>query len=98
MDKIRTSAVEALLTVLTKMKTQDEVYAFLTDVCTVKEIQDMAQRLETARLLKAGKSYQAITEQVGASAATISRVNRCLNYGSGGYDLALKNLQKDEGE
>lgn len=96
MDKIRTPAVDTLLAVLSNLKTPDDCYAFLTDVCTIKELQDMAQRLETAGLLKAGKSYQEITEQVGASAATISRVSRCLNYGSGGYDLALKSLGRGE--
>lgn len=93
MDKIRTAMVEELLKVIVSLQTADECYAFLADVCTIKELQDMAQRLQTAKLLKAGKSYQEITDEVGASAATISRVNRCLNYGSGGYELGFKRVQ-----
>ncbi|MDO4935586.1 MAG: YerC/YecD family TrpR-related protein [Phascolarctobacterium sp.] len=96
MDKIRTAAVESLLQVITELQTVDESYAFLSDVCTIKELQDMAQRLQTAKLLQEGKSYQEITEKVGASAATISRVNRCLNYGPGGYAVALERLKADK--
>jgi len=93
MDKIRTPDVENLLLVLSKVKDKDECYKLLMDVCTIKEIKDMAQRLETARLLSGGKSYNEIVEQVGASSATISRVNRCLQYGEGGYKKALEYLK-----
>lgn len=93
MDKIRTPDVENLLLVLSKVKDKDECYKLLMDMCTIKEIKDMAQRLETARLLSGGKSYNEIVEQVGASSATISRVNRCLQYGEGGYKKALEYLK-----
>lgn len=93
MDKIRTPDVENLLLVLSNVKDKDECYKLLMDVCTIKEIKDMAQRLETARLLSGGKSYNEIVEQVGASSATISRVNRCLQYGEGGYKRALEYLK-----
>jgi len=93
MDKIRTPDVENLLLVLSNVKDKDECYKLLMDVCTIKEIKDMAQRLETARLLSGGKSYNEIVEQVGASSATISRVNRCLQYGEGGYKKALEYLK-----
>lgn len=96
MDKIRTEMVESLLNVIVNLQTTDECYNFLSDVCTIKELQDMAQRLQTAKLLKEGKSYQEITELVGASAATISRVNRCLNYGSGGYELAFSRMKESK--
>lgn len=65
---------------------------FLEDVCTVKEITDMAQRLKVARLLRAKTSYALINQETGISTATISRVSRCLDYGAGGYDLVLERL------
>ena len=69
---------------------------FLEDVCTVKEITDMAQRLKVARLLRAKTSYAAINQETGVSTATISRVSRCLDYGPGGYDLVLGRLDGEE--
>ena len=88
-DKLRTQLVDNLLTVLASMKSEDEVYKFLLDLCTVREIAEMSQRLEVARLLADGQSYVYVQEVTGASATTISRVSKCLNYGSGGYEAAL---------
>lgn len=82
--------VDAILT----LKKPEELYAFFEDICTIKEIQDMGQRLEVARQLKDGKVFREIAESTGASSATISRVNRCIMYGSGGYDMALSRLDK----
>ena len=70
-------------------RTRIQIYAILQDLCTVREITEMSQRLEVARLLSEGASYLDIQEQTGASATTISRVSKCLNYGSGGYGAAL---------
>jgi len=67
----------------------DAVFAFLQDVCTVREIQEMAQRLAVARMLAAGEHYDHIREATGASTTTISRVSRCLNYGADGYKRVL---------
>ena len=92
MKNYRTKSVEMLINAMAKFNSPDEVYAFLDDLCTIKEIQDMAQRFETAILLAEGKSYQKIAETVGVSTATISRVNRCLNYGNGGYEAAIKSI------
>ncbi len=89
MDKIRNQSVENLVQVIAKMSSADEVYDFLSDLCTIKELQDMAQRFEMAVLLKDGANYQSVAAQVGASSATISRVNRCLMYGNGGYERAI---------
>lgn len=88
-DKIRTELVEHLLDVFAHTQDQDTIYAILQDLCTVREITEMSQRLEVARLLSEGASYLDIQEQTGASATTISRVSKCLNYGSGGYGAAL---------
>ena len=76
---------EALLT----METVGECHMLFEDLCTVKELQAMALRLEVARLLAQGKNYNEICELTGVSTATISRVSKCLAYGSGGYKLAL---------
>lgn len=92
MDQWRSLTTDRLVDTLLKLENQEECYALLSDLCTVKEIKDMAQRLEVALLLKEGKSYQEISSDTGVSAATISRVSRCLNYGSGGYKMALEKM------
>lgn len=89
-DKLRTQLVENLLEALASMQEKDEIYALLQDLCTVREIVEMSQRLEVARLLADKASYADVQEATGASATTISRVSKCLNYGSGGYEDALR--------
>lgn len=76
----------------------DECYAYFEDLCTVKEIRDMGQRLEVARLMDAGSSYQNAQQATGASSATIGRVKKCLDYGAGGYRLILDRLSAGETE
>ena len=73
----------------------EECYQFFEDACTVREILDIAQRFEVAGMLADKKSYQVITKETGMSTATISRVNRCLNYGSGGYKMALERTKEN---
>ena len=82
------------------LKDKDEYYRFFEDVCTVRELQSIAQRLEVAKLLRIRKTYNEIEQDTGASTATISRVNRTLHYGSDGYDIVLdaliqKNLEEE---
>ena len=82
------------------LKDKDECYRFFEDVCTVRELQSIAQRLEVAKLLRIRKTYNKIEQDTGASTATISRVNRTLHYGSDGYDIVLdaliqKNLEEE---
>lgn len=89
MTKLRTAIVDQLFDVILSLDDREECYRFFEDVCTVNEIQDMAQRFEVAQLLAEGKNYQQIAAQVGVSTATISRVSRCLNYGNGGYEEAI---------
>ena len=96
MDKIRNQSVENLVQVVAQMESADDVYNFLSDLCTIKELQDMAQRFEMALLLKEGANYQSVAGKVGASSATISRVNRCLMYGNGGYEKAIEIFKKGE--
>lgn len=79
---------EAILT----LKTPEECYAFFEDVCTVNELLSLSQRYEVAKMLREKKTYLDIAERTGASTATISRVNRSLNYGNDGYDLVFTRL------
>ena len=89
MEKTNERQLDALLAAMLKLKTKGECKSFLEDICTIKEMQDLAQRLEVAALLEDGISYQEISRRTGASTATISRVSRALNYGSGGYKIVL---------
>ena len=94
--KFRSEAVDQLFQTFLNLESIEECYAYFEDICTVKEILDMAQRLETAILLSQGNSYQKIMEKVEISTATIGRVSKCLNYGTGGYKMAISKL-KEEG-
>jgi TrpR-related protein YerC/YecD len=91
-DRLRTPDVEALLQAFEALKTPDEVYAFLQDVCTIREVHDLAQRLAVARMLAAGEHYQKIQQVTGASSTTVSRVNRSLNYGADGYRTVIDRI------
>jgi TrpR-related protein YerC/YecD len=75
-----------------QLETMDECYRFFEDICTIKEVQAIAQRLEVAKLLKSNKTYNEIEELTGASTATISRINRSLNYGADGYKIVFEKL------
>jgi TrpR-related protein YerC/YecD len=88
-DRLRTPDVERLLEAFRSLETTDQLYAFLLDVATVREIHDLAQRLAVARLLDSGEHYDRISEVTGASSTTISRVSRALNYGADGYRAVL---------
>lgn len=97
MSDYHNESIDRLIEVISEIGTVKECYAFFEDLCTIKEIQDMAQRLETAILLSSGENYQNISAKVGVSSATISRVNRCLNYGSGGYKAAIEKIKAKDG-
>ena len=92
----QSGSIERLFEAVLELKSREECYCFFADLCTIKEIQDMAQRLDTAILLAQGASYQRITKEVGISTATIGRVSKCLNYGSGGYRTAIERLNKKD--
>lgn len=91
--KIKTSAVDSLFRAILTLKSEEECYAFFEDVCTVNELLSFAQRYEVAMMLREGKTYLEIAEKTGASTATISRVNRSLNFGNDGYDMTFKRLK-----
>ncbi|MBR4341718.1 MAG: TrpR YerC/YecD [Lachnospiraceae bacterium] len=92
--KIHTEAVDQLFDAILCLKSKEECYTFFEDVCTINEILSLSQRFEVAAMLRSGKTYLEIAEKTGASTATISRVNRSLNYGNDGYDMIFSRLQK----
>lgn len=92
--KIQTEAVDQLFEAVLCLKTKEECYDFFEDLCTVNELLSLSQRFEVASMLVEKKTYLEIAEKTGASTATISRVNRALNYGSDGYDLALNRIKE----
>ena len=96
MSKIRCESVDRLFQTILNLETVEECYAYFEDICTIKEIQDMSQRLDTAILLSKGMSYQRIAEAVDVSSATIGRVSKCLNYGTGGYRKAIEKLSVED--
>ena len=93
--KIHTEAVDALFDAVLSLKNREECYLFFEDVCTINEILSLSQRFEVAKMLKDKRTYLDISEKTGASTATISRVNRSLNYGNDGYDMVFARLSKD---
>ena len=95
MTKLKNPATDKFFEAILSLKNIDECYSFFEDVCTIKELMDVSQRLEVAIMLNDKKSYQEISKVTGASTATISRVNKCLNYGPGGYRTVLNNLMKE---
>ena len=93
-DRLRTADVDRLALAFASLRDPEDVYLFLQDVCTVREIQEMAQRLEVARMLSAGEHYDHIRDVTGASSTTISRVSRSLNYGADGYRSVIDHLRE----
>ena len=92
----RSPSLDRLFQTILNLETIDECYAYFEDLCTIKELSDMSQRLDAAVLLAQGLSYQKIMEQVDISTATIGRVSKCLNYGAGGYKTAIEKLKENE--
>lgn len=95
--KIRTEEVDHLFEAILTLENNDECYQFFEDVCTINELLSLAQRYEVARMLRNKNTYLEIADKTGASTATISRVNRSLNYGNDGYDMVIKRLEEKEG-
>ncbi|MCL1632702.1 YerC/YecD family TrpR-related protein [Sporolactobacillus sp. CPB3-1] len=93
-DKLRGRALDQLFDAILTLKNREECYRFFDDLCTMGEVQSLSQRLEVARMLMAGQTYHQIEEETGASTATISRVKRCINFGTDGYKMTLDRLGK----
>ena len=98
MDKLRNPETDLLFEGILTLQTVEECYRFFTDICTIKELQDMTQRLQVAKQLHEGRNYNEVCRDTGASSATICRVNKCLNYGDGGYRTVLERLEGEQHE
>ncbi len=93
-SKIRDEKLDYLFRGILSLESLEECYSFFEDLCTVSELQEMSRRMHAAKMLKDNYIYSEIAEQTGLSTATISRVNRCLKYGSDGYISVLERLDK----
>ena len=96
MNKLDKERMSLLYRAVLSLKTEEECAAFFEDVCTVQETEAIAQRIEVACRVSRGKSYVDINKSTGASTATICRVSRCLNYGSGGYKTVIGRLEENK--
>lgn len=94
MDALHTPEIMRFYRAILHLKTEDDCASFFEDICTIKELQDISQRLEVAFMLDEGKNYQEISKATGASTATISRVKKCLVYGCGGYRKVVAEVEK----
>ena len=94
MSKFHCDSVDRLFKTILNLKTIEECYDYFEDICTINEIHAIAQRLQVAKLLSEKKTYSEIESITSASTATISRVNRSLNYGNDGYDLVFDRINK----
>ena len=92
-SKLKNENTDSFYTAILNLQSIEECYAFFEDICTISEIQAMTQRFYVARLLEEGKTYQEISTATGASTATISRINKCLEYGADGYTIALERIK-----
>lgn len=92
--KLKTAAVDRLFDAILCLETREECYNFFEDLCTINELLSLSQRFEVASMLESGSTYLEIAEKTGASTATISRVNRSLNYGNDGYNMILERLNR----
>ena len=97
MQKIRSKSIDRLFETILNLETVEDCYDFFEDVCTIKELTDMAQRLDAAFLLDKGANYQTVSQEVGISTATISRVSKCLKYGTG-YRQAIDKTKETEAQ
>lgn len=96
-QKIKTEAVDSLFEAILQLKDKEECYIFFEDLCTINELLSLSQRLEVAKMLREKSTYLEIAEKTGASTATISRVNRSLNYGNDGYDMVFTRMKDNAG-
>ena len=94
--KVKNRQTDMLMHAIIRLHDLEDAYRFFEDLCTIPEIRSISQRLEVADLLRKKETYQRIAEETGASSATISRVNRALNYGADGYNRVLDDMEKSK--
>lgn len=95
-SKLKGKEMDDLFQAIMRMQSCEECSNFFEDLCTISELRAMAQRFQVARMLDEGRIYSDIANETGASTATISRVNKCLTYGSDGYRVALDRLKESK--
>jgi TrpR-related protein YerC/YecD len=95
-DKLRGKQLDQLFDAMLSLKSREECYRFFDDIATMSEIHSISQRLQVAKMLMEGYTYSVIEQETKASTATISRVRRCIKYGSDGYEMVLGRITKDE--
>lgn len=95
MKEFNDTGMDALFSAVLQLKTREDCMKFFTDLCTISELKSMSQRMQVALMLKNKTVYTDIAAATGASTATISRVNRCINYGSDGYNLVIKRMENE---
>lgn len=98
LEKIRNERTDQLFRAILELQSLEECYAFFDDLCTIGEVQSLSQRLDVAVMLKNRQTYDNIQTETGASTATISRIRRCVDYGSGGYNLIVERLNGQSNE
>ena len=98
MSKLNNPETDLLFEGILRLRTVEECYRFFTDICTIKELQAMTQRLQVARQLYEGRNYNEVYQDTGVSSATICRVNKCLHYCDGGYRMILDRLEGNANE
>lgn len=94
-DKLRDMKMDELFQAIISLQNIEECYDFFEDLCTITELRAMEQRFQVAKMLDQGQIYSTIVQETGASTATISRVNKCLTYGTDGYKRALERMKKN---
>ncbi len=95
-SNLKSKEMDYLMEAILSLKDKEDCYRFFEDICTINEIKAIDQRLQVARMLKDGKTYTEVAKLTGASTATISRVNKCINYGSDGYNRVISRIDWNE--
>ncbi|WP_286904793.1 YerC/YecD family TrpR-related protein [Clostridium sp. UBA1652] len=95
-SNLKSKEMDYLMEAILSLKDKEDCYRFFEDICTINEIKAIDQRLQVARMLKEGKTYTEVAKLTGASTATISRVNKCINYGSDGYNRVISRIDWNE--
>ena len=98
MKKLHTEEMDKLFRAILSLENIEECYKFFEDICTVKELIDISQRLKAAEMLKRGENYAVVCQRTGMSTATVSRVNKCLGYGEGGYEMVLERISEEKND
>ena len=97
-SRLKNPQTDHLAKAFLSLRSEEDCYRLFEDLFTIREIQDLAQRLEVAQLLCSQATYTEIVEKTGVSTATIGRVNRALNYGAGGYQLVLERMREEDAQ